>query len=172
MWNHLNHNLNSHETSDNWNTFLLWCDPNKITAFICVIPFSEWTENVLKKSHSVNMCIIIHSSGCIVCLLWPHFQRAWKQAGGVGSPNKGLSSPPAWASEMLTTQHTEPFTGLLAIHEWQLNHHKLFSSTAAGLLHCKIFLPNSNVLNGKSGRWKTIQMFLCDSFYLSITQFY
>lgn len=82
----------------------LWSNTNKRSFFISVPPFAEWTGNVLQKSYSVNMCIIIHSSECIVCLLWPHFQRAQKQAGGVGSQNKSLSSPPVWASEMLTTQ--------------------------------------------------------------------
>lgn len=100
-------------------------------------PFAEWTENVLQKSYSVNMCIIIHSSECIVCLLWPHFQRAQKQAGGVGSQNKSLSSPPAWASDMLTTQPAQSFTGLLAAHEWQLNYQELFQSARAEWLHCK-----------------------------------
>ena len=109
--------------------------------------FAEWTENVLQKSHSVNMCIIIHSSGRIVCLLWPHFQRAQKQAGGVGSPEQRPFFPTRLG--LRNAHHsagTEPFTGLLAAHEWQLNHTELFPSTGAGWLHCKkYFFQNLNI---------------------------
>lgn len=100
--------------------------------------FAEWTENALQKSHSVNMCIIIHSSGRIVCLLWPHFQRAQKQAGGVGSSEQRPFFPTRLG--LRNAHHsagTEPFTGLLAAHEWQLNHRELFPSTGAGWLHYK-----------------------------------
>lgn len=91
------------------------------------------------------MCIIIHSSGCIVCLLWPHFQRAQKQAGGVGSPEQRPFFPTRLG--LRNAHHsagTEPFTGLLAAHEWQLNHTELFPSTGAGKLHCKNIFAQLN----------------------------
>lgn len=124
--------------------FFLWCNTkighmNWNAALSVRLFFAEWTENVLQKSHSVNMYIIIHSSGRIVCLLWPHFQRAQKQAGGVGSPEQR----PFFHTRLgLRNAHhsagTEPFTGLLAVPEWQLNHRELFPSTGAGgRLHCK-----------------------------------
>lgn len=123
------------------NLFFLWCNTNKRSAFICAPLFAEWTENALQKSHSVNMCIIIHSSGRIVCLLWPHFQRAQKQAGGVGSSEQRPFFPTRLG--LRNAHHsagTEPFTGLLAAHEWQLNHQELFPSTGDGWLHCKNYL--------------------------------
>lgn len=123
--------------------------------------FAKWTENVLQKSHSVNMCIIIHSSGCIVCLLWPHFQRARKQAGGVGSQNKGLSSPPAWASEMLTTQPAQSLSpGFWPPMSDSWITENFSQVQEPGDYTVKIFLQNSNLLIvEKTVRKLTIEVF-------------
>lgn len=75
----------------------------EIHFFLIYLP-----ENVLKKFHLVKTCIIINSSVYIVCLHWPHFQKAWMQAGGVGSLNKGLSSPPGPQKYPLSRESLSP----------------------------------------------------------------
>lgn len=140
----INHELNFYQTETagkrDWQSFCLfflwrntkdWSYDLKslFMSFFCVK-----TKNVPQKSHSVNMCIIIHSLTCIVCLLWPHFQRPQKQASGVGSSKQRPFFPTRLG--LRNAHHSagkEPFTGLLAAHEWQMNHQEPFPSIGAAV---------------------------------------
>ena len=142
-----NHELHLHRTRDSWYlrlriplfVFFFWSNTKDWSyelkcLFICVSLFLLSEHRMRQKSHSVNMCIIIHSSGRIVCLLWPHFQRPQKQATGVGSSKQRPFFPTRLG--LRNAHHsagTEPFTGLLAAHEWQMNPEEPFPSTGAAV---------------------------------------
>lgn len=104
----INHNLNfTLLIIETENFFPLWCKNKNIcietALYLCPSFFvvAEWTENALQKSHSVNMCIIIHS---LFVYCGPISREPKSRPMEWEARNKGLSSPPAWASEMLTTQ--------------------------------------------------------------------
>lgn len=48
----------------------------EIHFVLIYLSFRKGPGNVLKNFHLVKMCIIISSSVYIVCLHWPHFQKA------------------------------------------------------------------------------------------------